>query len=217
MGSAGLPCAAPDRGQRGGGPWYVGAMASTSMEMSASAKSGKQSAHTDLDESIAILRDKARPFARLSPAARADLLRACIPRLAEVTPRWVEAAIRAKGLPAGAPASSEEILAGPIPVMRNARLFGFFTTSPVRVAQIDKAAGAILSDMPVSGIPVPSAWAFSFWGGAFYLYTSDGLSNSTVTRFDPTTKTVDTSYVLTAPAIIDGAGVSTCAPLKPTT
>ena len=99
----------------------------------------------------------------------------------------------------------------------DARLFGFFTTSPVRVAQIDKAAGAILSDMPVSGIPVPSAWAFSFWGGAFYLYTSDGLSNSTVTRFDPTTKTVDTSYVLTAPAIIDGAGVSTCAPLKPTT
>ena len=39
-----------------------------------------------------------------------------------MTPRWLEAAIRAKGLPAGTSAASEEILAGPIPVMRNARL-----------------------------------------------------------------------------------------------
>jgi hypothetical protein len=97
----------------------------------------------------------------------------------------------------------------------DARLFGFFTTTPVRVAQMDKTA-KILSDMPVNGVPTPSAWAFSFWGGAFYLYTSDGITNSTVTRFDPTTKSVDTSYVLQAPTVIDGAGVSTCAPLKPT-
>ena len=97
----------------------------------------------------------------------------------------------------------------------DARLFGFFTTSPVRVAQLDKSSGAVMSDWPVSGVPTPSAWAFSFWGGSFYLYTSDGVTNSTVTKFDPTTMTVDTSYVLTAPTIIDGAGVSTCAPLTP--
>ncbi len=96
-------------------------MASTSMEMSAGAQSGKQSAHGELDESIAVLKDQARPFARLSAAARADLLRACIPRLLEVAPRWVEAAVRAKGLTAGTPQASEEVLAGPIPVMRNAR------------------------------------------------------------------------------------------------
>jgi hypothetical protein len=65
------------------------------------------------------------------------------------------------------------------------------------------------------GLLPPSAWAFSFWGGSFYLYTSNGVSNSTVTKFDPTTKTVDSSYTLTAPVIIDGAGVSTCAPLTP--
>lgn len=99
----------------------------------------------------------------------------------------------------------------------DARLFGFFTTTPVRVAQIDKGSGNILSDMAVSSVPTPNAWAFSFWGGAFYLYTSDGSTNSTVTRFDPTTKAVDTTYNLTAPMIIDGAGVSTCAPLQPTT
>jgi hypothetical protein len=99
----------------------------------------------------------------------------------------------------------------------DARLFGFFTTDPVRVAEIATNSAAIKSDSAVNSVPVPMAWAFSFWGGAFYLYTSDGTSDSTVTRFDPTTNTVDSSYVLTAPAVIDGAGVSTCAPLKPTT
>lgn len=99
----------------------------------------------------------------------------------------------------------------------DARLFGFFTTTPVRIAQIDPG-GAVLSDDSVSSVPTPMAWAFSFWGGAFYLYTSeDGFTPSTVTRWDPATKAVDTSYVLTAPMVIDGAGVSTCAPIGPTT
>jgi len=97
----------------------------------------------------------------------------------------------------------------------DAKLFGFFTTTPVRVAQIDKASAKILSDDTVSGVATPLAWAFSFWGGAFYLYTSDGSSQSTVTRFDPSTHSVDSSYHLTAPMIIVGAGVSTCAPLTP--
>jgi aldehyde dehydrogenase (NAD(P)+) len=97
-------------------------MTSTSLEMSAGAPSRKESARADLDESVAILRDRARAFARLSASARAGLLRACIPRIAGVAPRWVEAALRAKGLAAGSPSSSEEILAGPLPVIRNARL-----------------------------------------------------------------------------------------------
>jgi hypothetical protein len=100
----------------------------------------------------------------------------------------------------------------------DARLFGFFTTSPVRVAQIDKPGAKILNDLPVNGVPTPAAWAFSFWGGSFYLYTStDGLTPSTVTKFDPQTQSVDMTYNLTAPVAIDGAGVSTCAPLTPTT
>jgi hypothetical protein len=99
----------------------------------------------------------------------------------------------------------------------DARLFGFFTTSPdARVGQIDTSTGAILSDDDISGVPPPNAWAFSFWGGAFYLYTSsDGVELSTVTRFDPTTKQVDATYNLTAPMVIVGAGVSTCAPIVP--
>jgi hypothetical protein len=96
----------------------------------------------------------------------------------------------------------------------DARLFGFFTTTPVRVAQLNKTSAAVMSDWPVNTITTPPlAWAFSFWGGSFYLYTSDGTTNSTVTKFDPMTMAVDNTYVLTAPTIIDGAGVSTCAPL----
>jgi hypothetical protein len=97
-----------------------------------------------------------------------------------------------------------------------AQLYGFFTTSPVRVAELAKNA-IVLSDMPVNGVQTPMAWAFSFWGGSFYLYTSaDGTTNSTVTKFDPSTKSVDATYQLTAPKVIDGAGSSTCAPLTPT-
>jgi acyl-CoA reductase-like NAD-dependent aldehyde dehydrogenase len=95
---------------------------STSMEMSASAQSRKESARPDLDASIAILRDHARPFARLSPSARAALLRSCIPRLLDVAPRWLAAAVQAKGLATGSASSSEELLAGPLPVIRNARV-----------------------------------------------------------------------------------------------
>jgi hypothetical protein len=70
--------------------------------------------------------------------------------------------------------------------------------------------------VPVDGVATPSAWAFSFWGGAFYLYTSDGVAPSTVTRFDADTMAIDATYTLTAPVVIDGAGVSTCAPVLPT-
>jgi hypothetical protein len=96
-----------------------------------------------------------------------------------------------------------------------AQLFGFFVTTPLRVAQIEKTTAQILSDLPVNGVATPQSWAFSFWSGSFYLYVSNGTVNSTVKKFDPMTKSVDGSYVLTAPAVITGAGVSTCAPLKP--
>ena len=54
------------------------------------------------------------------------------------------------------------------------RLYGFFTTSPVEVAQIDSATGATQPPVPMNGVRAPQDWAFSFWGGHFYLYTSPG-------------------------------------------
>lgn len=94
----------------------------------------------------------------------------------------------------------------------DARLFGYFTTSPnVRVAELDKSNGNVLSDFELKGVSPPSDWAFSFWGGDFYLYASDG-GNSHVVHYDPIKKTVDSAYVPDTGMTIIGAGVSTCAP-----
>ena len=100
----------------------------------------------------------------------------------------------------------------------DARLFGFFTTSPVNVSEIDKKSGAITSQKDLPTVEVPTAWAFSFWGGDFYLYTApDTLSNpgrtSNVTRYRPSDGSVDTAFMTNVGFRIVGAGVSTCAPL----
>ncbi|HEY6463986.1 MAG TPA: hypothetical protein VIY73_27640 [Polyangiaceae bacterium] len=95
------------------------------------------------------------------------------------------------------------------------RLFGFFTTSPVRVAQIDKSSGATSSPVNMTGVQVPNDWAFSFWGGHFYLYTSQGQgtgNGSNVTDYDPVSGSIDTTYMTGIGFDIVGAGVSTCAP-----
>ncbi len=97
------------------------------------------------------------------------------------------------------------------------RLFGYFTTSPsVRVAELDKTNANALSNVELTGVSPPSSWAFTFWGGEFYLYAAPGnnkTGHSTVVRYDPATKTVDKSYVADAGITIVGAGVSTCAPV----
>jgi hypothetical protein len=94
------------------------------------------------------------------------------------------------------------------------RLFGFFTTTPVYVAQIDKSSGATNSPVPMTGVPTPTDWAFSFWGGHFYLYVSQG-SGTTVVDYDPTSGAINPSYISNIGFDIVGAGVSTCAPTTP--
>jgi hypothetical protein len=100
------------------------------------------------------------------------------------------------------------------------RLFGFFTTTPVEVGEIEKTSGAILSDTALQGVETPFAWAFSFWGGDFYLYTApDPIAypdrTSNVTRYRPSDGSIDTAYMTNIGFRIVGAGVSTCAPLAP--
>lgn len=95
------------------------------------------------------------------------------------------------------------------------RLFGFFTTSPAALAEIDKGSGSTTNDQSLTGVNTGSAWAFSFWGGDFWFYTSTGAP-STVTR-----KQTSTDGSLSVPKKdvggfrIVGAGVSTCAPTTP--
>lgn len=101
----------------------------------------------------------------------------------------------------------------------SARLFGYFTTFPyVRVAEIDKATANIVSDHELTGVSPPSDWAWSFWGGDFYLYAGPGNNpsgNSSVIKYSPSTQAVDQNYVPDAGFLIVGAGVSTCAPITP--
>jgi len=102
----------------------------------------------------------------------------------------------------------------------DARLFGFFTTTPVQVSEIDKASGATAQPKALAGVETPAAWAFSFWGGDFYLYTApdptlDPTRTTNVTHYNPKDGTTDTSYMTNIGFTIVGAGVSTCAPLEP--
>jgi hypothetical protein len=102
------------------------------------------------------------------------------------------------------------------------RLYGFFvnnptTETPASVAEINKTNASILSNhlLPAS-VDTGTDWAFSFWGGSFYLYTADQSihpnDTSDVTEYNP--KTGSTSVVLSEIGFrIVGAGVSTCAPL----
>jgi hypothetical protein len=97
-------------------------------------------------------------------------------------------------------------------------LFGFFTTNPVQVAEINPMSGMIKSQVPMTGVKMPNDWAFSFWGGHFYLYTSQGQgigNGSDVTDYDPSTGNINTTFMTGIGFDIVGAGVSTCAPVAP--
>ncbi len=101
----------------------------------------------------------------------------------------------------------------------SALLYGYFTTSPyVRVAQLNKTNSDAISDTQLQGFTPPEDWAFSFWGGDFYLYAypnSSNSPNSSVVQYDPATNALNLAYVANVGFTIIGAGVSTCAPTTP--
>lgn len=102
------------------------------------------------------------------------------------------------------------------------KLYGFFVTQPAQIAEISKGTGTIVKSTPLPGVYAGSAWAFSFYGGDFYVYTSaDGNGGgppragggSDITRYRPS----DGSITVVKPKVgfkIVGAGVSTCAPTE---
>jgi hypothetical protein len=99
----------------------------------------------------------------------------------------------------------------------DARLYGFFGTTPVQIAEIDKDTAALKSVNALPEVQTPSSWAVSFWGGDLYLYTApaDKTVDSTVSRYSPATGSIDPAYMTNIGFRVVGAGVSTCAPLKP--
>lgn len=98
------------------------------------------------------------------------------------------------------------------------KLYGFFTTSPrATLAEIDKSSAATSSRLALDGVNTGQAWAFSFWGGDVWFYTTPGDAPSSVTRLakseqDQISVVVDNVGDM---GRIVGAGVSTCAPTTP--
>jgi predicted small lipoprotein YifL len=97
----------------------------------------------------------------------------------------------------------------------DAKLYGFFTTSPGAYGPIDKSTGQTTSPAPTAVSAVNAStggYAFSFWGGDFYFYTAP-TDTTIVTHL--TTATGATTVSPKLGFTIVGAGVSTCAPTTP--
>lgn len=94
------------------------------------------------------------------------------------------------------------------------RLFGFYrpanASTESAVAEIDKKTAQLLGADPLPTVNQGTGWAFAFWGGVFYLFTTPAPSGQSTYRFDPVTKNV--VLVAQYTSSIVGAGVSTCAP-----
>jgi hypothetical protein len=96
----------------------------------------------------------------------------------------------------------------------DSRLFGFGPGTPdSHLAEIDKGSSAILSD-EILDLQQDhfSAWAFAFWGGDFYFFTSEETGSSRVHKYTPGGTTTPPLVTEINGLTIVGAGVSTCAP-----
>ncbi len=95
----------------------------------------------------------------------------------------------------------------------DSRLFGFGPGVPdSHLAEIDKATAAIKSDVLLDlDQSQITAWAFAFWGGDFYFFTSETPGISIVHRYTPGGPTMPPAVAVIDMTIV-GAGVSTCAP-----
>ncbi|MCA9633292.1 MAG: hypothetical protein KC766_36825 [Myxococcales bacterium] len=99
----------------------------------------------------------------------------------------------------------------------NGQLWAFSpNTTPPTIQRLDKTNGSVAESFNVNQLTgSPSAWAFAFWGGGFYVFLQRALENSTnIWFFDPGTQSLTQAVNNTGYRIV-GAGVSTCAPLTP--
>jgi hypothetical protein len=87
-------------------------------------------------------------------------------------------------------------------------------TDALNLSRIDKTSAAVLSDTFVtvaSGSAPISDWAFAYWGGDFYFFTSSDNTTTIVSRYVPGGPLALPTVTTLGTAIV-GAGVSTCAP-----
>ena len=101
----------------------------------------------------------------------------------------------------------------------NAELWGWFPSNAdgsgtPRVEQIEKTSGAPMKSFPLAMLSgSPTAWAFAFWGGDFWIFLQrGGETSTTVYQIDGKTGMMKGSTPAPGREIV-GAGVSTCAPV----
>lgn len=97
----------------------------------------------------------------------------------------------------------------------DAHLWAFFpNVSPPLVSELSKTNGMALRSFPAASLMgTPTAWAFAFWGGDFWIFLQrQGETSTTVYRMNGTTGAVTTPIPNSGRRIV-GAGVSTCAPI----
>lgn len=148
--------------------------------------------------------------------------------------------------------AAEKVVTGPV-VTSNAgeltgtgdgRLYGFILEEPqtgpsgkpilddlIGITQLDKTTGKESNKVVTKGVKYPHdpGFAFSFWGGDFYVYSAPitippdypftqppadlkDEPTTDVARYSPTSKTTEPTYMSAIGFHIVGAGVSTCAP-----
>lgn len=95
------------------------------------------------------------------------------------------------------------------------RLFAFYTKGeqngpPSFIGEIDPDTARLIAETSLPTVDQGSGWAFAFWGGDFYMFTSPNTVGSDVTRYRPLDGSVN--VVGSLPTKVVGAGVSTCAP-----
>lgn len=106
----------------------------------------------------------------------------------------------------------------------DAKLWGFFPDANMpRISQLDKAAaapGAMVANVESNTIMLqnlrgmPTAWAFAFWGGDFWVFLEKDLEQTTTVYHVKGSDGSVTSWTTPNLSIV-GAGVSTCAPTVP--
>lgn len=99
------------------------------------------------------------------------------------------------------------------------RLYAFGGSPSAKLIQFDKTDAQVLETVPFNNFPLTSAFAFAFWGGDFYFFTEGTFPNSKVTKLDYDNSDGGGKALTvvndSAPILIVGAGVSTCAPVFP--
>lgn len=86
---------------------------------------------------------------------------------------------------------------------------------PAAIARFNTETGDIAEEFEFPAIGEQGAFAFAFWGGAYYIFLADSADpsgQSSVSRFDPVTEEIS-DYMDDTGYRIAGAGVSTCAPV----